>query len=893
MSPTPDERFGYGERVSVRIVTHYPLADLSQAHLTVALQDTGHNTQRDLPMVLSETSRWQQLYTAEIDAAHQAFSSYQLSAMMKTPGQCCSDQIYFEIGVDRALVDAVMERTIAGDGDLNVSDTFQNTLDITSLQGTATGLALDYVDPATGQPFYQGYPPDLTNVIGAKTWLPPSAPYAAQVAQIKRALSHFVWQPVAPGPDIVGQGPARFTHLTDLPPVGTFYLTRWAQHVFHHAEAADTAQKAQDAAQLYDLIKNSTPVTNSPLGTATGFAFSVGDGAGVYINNQLDFPENMGGLIGRAYIPLGLPPATRDEPSGTVKLVVQPAAYRVLSCVGDQVRTNSTRFSEAQPLSIYAYAVQPGWTLTSADWNAAATKIGTVEVTTATVKPTLFGLPAGLVRGAASLAGQVARPSWVVIELRADEEAPPFSGSWWPDNVYGAPCYNHYDQTAYGSVVAIAPFPRFRRLTYPFAIVRPNSPDGSYGTMQADGALDFGNRTTLQEPEKQDLTITSAGTGPFSITEVEPPDLSTGFKIAASTCDHPVPPGQSCRITVAFAPPRTGFLSASLRLQTNLASGSLFIVLAGTGTTHLLPPMTTEPAETSLRAPEHCSSLLPPKVKLAGWEPYSDLDYPQTLDGQVVEGHKTTDDAFFNHYTLDYNFFVYPDPTYRGLLANPGNFTAGDGYEAGRMEIEWENGLGGKARGASAAGEPPWAWPTAGDRVHMVGAHIYDCGHKEEGFRSEIHPPRLLVTYRNAAQAPFAGYSGRLGSYYTPPDGPPTWATRVDVFASSYGGKAIYSAYGTLLLGYFSTHPLWWQPLNGQDYTFDIKAPPQPDPTAVLTYWECNHLIAGDCAHYGLRGTDSPVAGPTPTSSIPSSARRSAWGGSTAMRLPCPSTATV
>ena len=49
------------------------------------------------------------------------------------------------------------------------------------------------------------------------------------------------------------------------------------------------------------------------------------------------------------------------------------------------------------------------------------------------------------------------------------------------------------------------------------------------------------------------------------------------------------------------------------------------------------------------------------------------------------------------------------------------------------MELEWE-----------AAAMPAWVLPNQGDRVHIQGNYIFDCAHKD--YRTEIHPPRLLMT---------------------------------------------------------------------------------------------------------------------------------------------------
>jgi hypothetical protein len=137
-------------------------------------------------------------------------------------------------------------------------------------------------------------------------------------------------------------------------------------------------------------------------------------------------------------------------------------------------------------------------------------------------------------------------------------------------------------------------------------------------------------------------------------------------------------------------------------------------------------------------------------------------------------------------------------------------------------------------------GIPEWAWPAQGDRAHVVGTHIFDCGHGAKGYRAEIHPPRLLVTYRNTAVSHFAMADERRGSYHNDRTGQPTWANRVDIFASSFGGKAVSNEHLNT-----PDKPDWWQPVNDQNYQFMVKAPPKPSPDAQLTYWLDDHPVSG------------------------------------------------
>jgi hypothetical protein len=194
-----------------------------------------------------------------------------------------------------------------------------------------------------------------------------------------------------------------------------------------------------------------------------------------------------------------------------------------------------------------------------------------------------------------------------------------------------------------------------------------------------------------------------------------------------------------------------------------------------------------------------------------------DLDINnKTVEGDVVYSKLSTDDNPFNHDSRDRNIIVYPDPAYWGMLASPGNFHTGESNEWGRMELEWE-----------AAAMPAWALPNQGDRVHVQGNYIFDCAHKD--YRTEIHPPRLLMTLRDAAQ----GFSGatvagapRPGWADTMPGlgSTPVQITRADVFASSDGGEACDSmpcANGPYNDAY--------QPLDDSNYDLFVPAPPKPD----------------------------------------------------------------
>jgi hypothetical protein len=171
-------------------------------------------------------------------------------------------------------------------------------------------------------------------------------------------------------------------------------------------------------------------------------------------------------------------------------------------------------------------------------------------------------------------------------------------------------------------------------------------------------------------------------------------------------------------------------------------------------------------------------------------DPYDSRRDPDhaLLNGIVVYSHAAYADTPWDHVSVDRNFFVHPDAAYQPLLSHPANFFSEDGdpssTEAGRIEVEWEQ-----------TSMPAWALPNQGDRVHVEGALIYDQGHGEKGFRSEIHPPRLLMTIRDAAEGSWGGFSGdqRPGWAANIPGAPgfgEIQTTRADLYASSDGGLA-------------------------------------------------------------------------------------------------------
>lgn len=364
------------------------------------------------------------------------------------------------------------------------------------------------------------------------------------------------------------------------------------------------------------------------------------------------------------------------------------------------------------------------------------------------------------------------------------------------------------------AVLLVPPAP-----TAPFVVIHPSSLDGAAVAPRDIGALDFANVAFGDTSHPETLTVTNGGNVTLDVRNVVMP-TGRNFNKGADTCTgQTVDPGKSCTIEVTFAPRRGGReQSGEIKITDDAPGSPHYVSLRGTATNSPLRPAVVEEYQGEAYGSDPCNG------RPVGWALIPDEQQPQILVGQVVEGHVATEDFTGVHDNADYNFFVYPDQGHRGLLSKPGNFQGNkDDYtpsEDGRIEVEWERqGATHEARD----GLPAWAWPTVGDKVKVVGWHILDCGHGAPDYRSEIHPPLFVATYRNAALSPFAGSSARLGSYDSFTKRP---TTRVDVYASNYGGPAVGIEQ--------ENEGQWVQGVNKHTYQFDAMAPPKPSPDAVL-----------------------------------------------------------
>ncbi len=156
-----------------------------------------------------------------------------------------------------------------------------------------------------------------------------------------------------------------------------------------------------------------------------------------------------------------------------------------------------------------------------------------------------------------------------------------------------------------------------------------------------------------------------------------------------------------------------------------------------------------------------------------------------TVEGIVTKSKVASNDFPFQpwHTYYDWNFHVRFDKQYK-YLYSPAN-------KNDDIECEWDTAF-----------LPRWAWPQVGQRVWIVGRWIYDCGHPENNqHRSELHPPKAVASFRTEA-VKFRENRGL------------TRANNAILYIGQNGGY-------------------WRQPINDQDYAFDLYLPPKPYREAV------------------------------------------------------------
>jgi hypothetical protein len=208
---------------------------------------------------------------------------------------------------------------------------------------------------------------------------------------------------------------------------------------------------------------------------------------------------------------------------------------------------------------------------------------------------------------------------------------------------------------------------------------------------------------------------------------------------------------------------------------------------------------------------------------LSSFVRYSDL--PTAHNSHDQNTHLTVDEADRGLLSL-----INDLPDDHGAIAH-----ASDIAPPTQLEMEWEIGifpsLPSETHGDGHIGAnggpmfPKWAWPNPGDRVWIMGNHIYDCGHPIEvagvdRFKSEIHPAIAIASMRDQVMT-------LPGTGTTPV---PVVAT--DLYIHGDGGWAttVLNQHDIFDQGNYFTTPI------DRDYDFDIHLPPKPTPAAQLQW---------------------------------------------------------
>ena len=190
---------------------------------------------------------------------------------------------------------------------------------------------------------------------------------------------------------------------------------------------------------------------------------------------------------------------------------------------------------------------------------------------------------------------------------------------------------------------------------------------------------------------------------------------------------------------------------------------------------------------------------------------WSTIESATAVSGTVHNPHVTHTDWPSSHNGHDLVFEISYNSSIQWALgsANPNN-----------IEIEWENQC-----------IPLWSWPKHGEKITVFGPLIYDCGH---GPKTEIHPPRGMVTFRENIAADMSPHGG-VGV---------ALANRADVLFSNRRTKAYCGGYCEVLPpGSPTGIPVYpsYVPLNDRDYEFDLYPPKNSDEGAQLVAWMVHH----------------------------------------------------
>ncbi|HLB13191.1 MAG TPA: hypothetical protein VJO15_09555, partial [Dehalococcoidia bacterium] len=199
--------------------------------------------------------------------------------------------------------------------------------------------------------------------------------------------------------------------------------------------------------------------------------------------------------------------------------------------------------------------------------------------------------------------------------------------------------------------------------------------------------------------------------------------------------------------------------------------------------------------------------VAPDLIQLPGFptNPYPQRrQWPTIYPMVTVTGTATRTSVSHTDYAPDHNDhdFVFH------VATNAGNAQYMGADNPNDMEIEWEQ-----------SALSMWAWPTEGDDVLVFGPLIYDCGHGAG--KSEVHPPRGLVSIRQGVATDITGRDSGLGTVLL---------NRADIFFSSQRTPAYCG-------GWCEHGEPSYVPVNDQDYKFDLPLPTNGAPGAKPVVW--------------------------------------------------------
>ena len=118
------------------------------------------------------------------------------------------------------------------------------------------------------------------------------------------------------------------------------------------------------------------------------------------------------------------------------------------------------------------------------------------------------------------------------------------------------------------------------------AVAGEISPTAGVGLALGPASLVFGNQLVNTTSPAQTMTVLAAGSDPLTITHVT---VSTGFSVA-NGCGSSVAAGNTCSLSVTFAPASSGTLNGTLTLTDNAPGSPQSFNLTGTGTVVQLIP---------------------------------------------------------------------------------------------------------------------------------------------------------------------------------------------------------------------------------------------------------------------------------------------------------------